>query len=160
MIHGLHHPAISTPDLKRAIDFYCGLLGGVLVKQSEWAAGNDALNARLGLSESAAKVAMLKIGAAYMELFEFLTPKNEAKTQRRSANQHGIAHLCFVVDDCQAEYRRLCDADVEFHAPPLKMPTGATFTYGRDPDGNIFELVEIPAEANFPNNYASVQSPV
>lgn len=158
MIFGLHHTAISTPDLKRAIDFYCGLLGGELVKQSEWTTGNDALNARLGLSESAAKVAMLKIGAAYIELFEFSTPKGQSRTKRRPANKHGIAHLCFVVDDCEAEYRRLCDAEVEFHAPPLKMPTGATFTYGRDPDGNIFELVEIPVEAGFPNNYASVSS--
>ena len=27
MILGVHHPALAVPDLQRALDFYCGLLG-------------------------------------------------------------------------------------------------------------------------------------
>jgi predicted enzyme related to lactoylglutathione lyase len=31
-----------------------------------------------------------------------------------------------------------------FHAPPLTMPSGGVFAYGRDPDGNVVELLQPP----------------
>ncbi len=52
--------------------------------------------------------------------------------------------MCFVVDDCQADYERLVAAGMDFHCPPMGGGTGAKLTYGRDPDGNIIELLELP----------------
>jgi len=154
MILGLHHPAISTPDMDRALAFYCDLMGAKLIKQGKWDNGNNAINERVGLKDSATKTAMVQVGHVYIELFEFSVPETHPRKTLRQANEHGITHLCFVVDNCIAEYERLKKAGVSFHAPPLTMPTGASFTYGRDPDGNIFELLEIPAQADFPNPYA------
>ncbi len=39
MIHGIHHTAISTRDLERALGFYRDLLGAVVVTDFEWPAG-------------------------------------------------------------------------------------------------------------------------
>jgi catechol 2,3-dioxygenase-like lactoylglutathione lyase family enzyme len=57
------------------------------------------------------------------------------------AVDHGINHLCFAVDDVHAEYARLLAAGVPFDCEPLEVAPGVTLTYGRDPDGNIIELL-------------------
>ena len=45
---------------------------------------------------------------------------------------------------------RLKAAGMEFNGSPVKFGDGSIFTYGRDPDGNIIELLEIPAGADTP----------
>jgi predicted enzyme related to lactoylglutathione lyase len=50
--------------------------------------------------------------------------------------------LCFDVDDVEAEYQRLLAAGVRFHTPPQDFGS-ARATYGRDPDGNVFELQQL-----------------
>ena len=39
--------------------------------------------------------------------------------------------------------KRLMEAGVSFHCPPIDFSGIAKATYGRDPDGNVFELREI-----------------
>lgn len=154
MIFGLHHASISTPDLDRAIGFYCGVMGGSLVRQGGWEKGAlPDVDARLGLEDSATRMAIIRVGAAFLELFEYASPQPKPKDPAETAADHGIRHICFVVDDCQAEYERLKALGMRFNAPPLLRGAGNCFTYGRDPDGNIIELLEIPRGANFPNNY-------
>jgi len=50
--------------------------------------------------------------------------------------------LCFDVTDIHGEYARLQGMGVQFTCPPQSLGT-VLATYGRDPDGNIFELQEI-----------------
>jgi hypothetical protein len=52
------------------------------------------------------------------------------------------------VVDVDAEYERLKAAGMTFHCPPQGM-SGIRATYGRDPDGNVIELLEI-ADAKSP----------
>ncbi len=150
MIQGFHHAAISTPDIERALEFYCGPLEGELMRRGELRPNMTGVKERLGLKACAAKTALVRIGGAYIELFEFSAPEPPANTTPRPVHHHGLTHLCFVVDDCTAAYEKLKNLGVEFHAPPLRMPTGSSFTYGRDPDGNVFEIVDLPEGSNFP----------
>ena len=54
----------------------------------------------------------------------------------------GLTHIAIAVDDIDAEFTRMSEAGVRFHCPPgPKGPYRAT--YGRDPEGNVFELIEI-----------------
>jgi hypothetical protein len=41
-------------------------------------------------------------------------------------------------------YVRLVVAGVRFHCPVVTFPSGVKATYGRDQDGNVFELLEMP----------------
>ena len=41
MINGIHHTAISTPDLERALGFYRDLLGAEAVTDFEWPVGSE-----------------------------------------------------------------------------------------------------------------------
>lgn len=153
MILGFHHAAISTPDIDRAIDFYCRVLGGILQCEGAWEKGAiPAVDKRLGLLNSGARTAIIRVGAAFIELFEYVSPTPRPKDTAEVAADHGIRHICFVVDDCVGEYERLKALGMRFNAPPLKMSRGNSFTYGRDPDGNIIELLEIPKGVDFPNN--------
>lgn len=150
MILGLHHLAISTPDIERALAFYCDLLEGELVRRGAIATSMSGVKERLGLDACDTKTAMVRIGAVYIEFFEFSNPPPPARDKERPVHHHGYTHICLVTENCQDAYERLSSRGVRFHAPPLKMPTGSSFTYGRDPDGNVFEIMDLPAGSAFP----------
>ena len=85
---------------------------------------------------------MLGFEGARLEVFEFATPIQD-RGSLRSVAKPGFSHIAFEVDDVFAEYERLQGA-MAFHAPPLEMPGGGIFAYGRDPDGNVVELLQPP----------------
>ena len=69
MIVGIHHAAISTPDLQKALEFYCGTLGFQEIYVAGWPSGVAHLDDLVGLEDSASKVAMIKLGGTCVELF-------------------------------------------------------------------------------------------
>ncbi len=142
MIRGIHHTAVSTPDMERALAFYRDLLGLVVVSDFTWPSGFSTADAITGLEDSSARVVMLRAGNAMIELFEFASPEPRPAEAGRPVCDHGITHICLDVVDVESEYRRLKDAGVVFHCEPQNL--GMTIaTYGRDPDGNVFELLEV-----------------
>jgi len=147
MIRGIHHTAISTPDLERSLQFYRDLLGFQQIFNSGWKRGAKAADDITGLKDSAATLAMLKASNVCIEIFQYSSPQAKPGDPRRPACDHGITHLCLEVNDIQSEYERLKAAGVLFHCPPQSMG-GVTATYARDPDGNIVELLEVNDESN------------
>jgi catechol 2,3-dioxygenase-like lactoylglutathione lyase family enzyme len=142
MIQGIHHTAISTGDLERALRFYRDLLGFEEVFSSAWEVGSEDVDRIVGLKDSSARVVMLKAGNACVELFQYETPRPKPGEARRPVCDHGITHLCLQVTDIDAEYERLKAAGMLFHCPP-QSTSGLRVTYGRDPDGNVVELLEV-----------------
>jgi len=134
--------AISTPNLERALAFYCHLLGFEEVMRTEWSPGTEQIDKVLDLNNSAARQVMLKLGNLCIELFQFSSPEPARMSQSRPVCDHGHTHLCLDVINIHHEYQRLVEAGVEFHAPPQHFGP-ITATYGRDPDGNVFELQEL-----------------
>jgi catechol 2,3-dioxygenase-like lactoylglutathione lyase family enzyme len=141
MLMGFHHAAISTPDLDRFIEFYRDALGCEVAWTFGWNAPSDRADALTGLEGSAARAAMLKLGNSFLEVFEFESPPPKSPDFPRPVNDHGITHICIQVQDIHAEYKRLLAAGMEFHCPPQAQDSGF-LTYGRDPDGNVVELLE------------------
>ena len=141
MIKGFHHAAISTPDLQRCIDFYTNVIGGEVAWTFGWPAGTPEADQVTGLQNSAAQAAMLKIGDTFLEVFEFSSPQSKPQSGKRPVNNHGITHICLEVTDIRTEYKRLHDAGMEFNCEPQQQD-GSSMVYGRDPDGNVVELIE------------------
>ena len=153
MNYGLHHVALSTPNLDRCLEFYCKVLGAELASEIlTWEVGTEDSDRSLQVKDSSARFAHIKVGKAYIEIFEFLTPK-PITPDRRSVD-HGIAHLCFQVDDLEAEYERTLALGMKFHSPPVVFDDGSKYVYGRDIDDNIIELLEVPAGVDTPDNYS------
>jgi catechol 2,3-dioxygenase-like lactoylglutathione lyase family enzyme len=142
MIKGFHHAALATPDLDRCVRFYRDLLGCEVAWEFGWPRGTPAADAITGLADSAARAVMLKLGGSFLEVFEFSSPAPPpAAPGRRPVNAPGITHVAIEVRDLQGEYARLVAAGVEFHCPPQAQESGFV-VYGRDPDGNVLELIE------------------
>lgn len=146
MIRGVHHVAISTPNLDRLAAFYIDVVGFRQVMSTSWS-DRPIIDRIIGLPGSAARQVMLQAGNAYLELFEYSSPVARPADPTRPPSDHGYTHLCLDVTDIDAEYTRLAAGGMQFHSPP---PTtddlGSTrlrSIYGRDPDGNIVELQEI-----------------
>jgi catechol 2,3-dioxygenase-like lactoylglutathione lyase family enzyme len=141
VIRGIHHTAISTPDLERALAFYRDLLGFQPCLDFTWA-GNEKMNSTHRIGETAGRVILLRAGNALLEIFEYAQPAPRPADGDRRLCDHGITHLCLDVDDIDREYARLEAAGMRFHCPPVDYGS-VKCTYGRDPDGNVIELQEI-----------------
>jgi catechol 2,3-dioxygenase-like lactoylglutathione lyase family enzyme len=148
MIIGFHHAAISTPDLDRSIRFYTDVVGCREAWAFSWDAGSEAADAMTGLKDSAARAVMLQLGESYLELFEFSSPVPQSGDAARPVCDHGITHICLQVRNLHEEHDRMKAAGMQFMSPPLTQETGYV-VYGRDPDGNVVELIEftdVPAQ--------------
>jgi catechol 2,3-dioxygenase-like lactoylglutathione lyase family enzyme len=138
----IHHTAISTPNLARLVAFYERLFGYEVVREFEWPRGVAMINGVIGLPDSAAKAVMLRGGDSMLELFEYAHPKAATQTPDRPVCDHGFTHVCFLVDDVFKEQARCEAAGMRFHSTAQRTADLA-FTYGRDPDGNVIELLQL-----------------
>jgi catechol 2,3-dioxygenase-like lactoylglutathione lyase family enzyme len=101
---------------------------------------------------------MARLGNAYIEVFEYLTPRAPAQAPDRPVNLFGYTHFCLEVDDILAVYERMLAAGIRFHTAPKHggpatdgaNKLGFLATYGRDYFGNVFELIEINASSAIP----------
>jgi catechol 2,3-dioxygenase-like lactoylglutathione lyase family enzyme len=146
----IDHVGIAVVDMQRTIHFYRDLLGMELVEQDE-VDRQPAYDRIFGLKDVKAKGAMLKLGSMQIELFEFEHPRGPEADRNRPVNVPGIYHICFVVKDIDKDYQRLKAAGVLFHFPPQDFGI-AKAAYGRDPDGNVFELLQWPTPLKPPRD--------
>jgi catechol 2,3-dioxygenase-like lactoylglutathione lyase family enzyme len=138
----IHHTAISTPNLERLADFYVRVFGYTRLPGFAWPRGIPSINGVLGLPDSAANAAMLRSGDSMLELFEFSHPTPKAQGESRPVCDHGLTHICFLVDDVAEEQARCEALGMRFHSPP-QQTAELWFSYGRDPDGNVIELLKV-----------------
>jgi catechol 2,3-dioxygenase-like lactoylglutathione lyase family enzyme len=141
MIVGLHHTALSTPDLDRCVAFYRDLFGFEQAFDFDWDEGNENFKRTHALPESRGRVAMLEREGARLEIFEYAVPEPVPADPGRRNVEHGICHFAVEVRDIDAEYRRLSGAGVRFQSEPVPQAY-VKCCYCRDPDGNIIELIE------------------
>lgn len=140
-IKGVNHIGISVSDMTQSIHFYRDLIGLELLGGKAGRFEGEIYDQIFQLKSSRGKIAALQAGSIMVELFEFEHPLGQKSDPRFEVNHHRINHISFAVTDIESEYKRLKDAGVYFHCPPQSAGP-ATATYGRDPDGNVFELLE------------------
>jgi catechol 2,3-dioxygenase-like lactoylglutathione lyase family enzyme len=93
MIIGVHHTALSVPDIDAAVAFYNGVLGFEIVSQGGWEKGYTAADNIIGLRDSVSKTAMLKGPNVFLEFFQFVEPAGEEQDPDHPMNNHGITHF-------------------------------------------------------------------
>lgn len=142
MIKGIHHTGISTPDIDRLMEFYCGLLGFEFVTELNWTPAPE-VDQVMDAKDVAGRAVMLRAGNAYLELLQFSSPPPKAREGKRSLIDHGISHFCINVENLDFEVERLSAKGVKFNAPPMETGMPFRLTYARDPDENSIEFMEI-----------------
>src|SRR5262249_18301029 len=113
MIRGLHHIAINTANLQRLVDFYAKVIGFEIVHEGAWE-NSPVLDAVIGLKGSASKIALLRAGNCYLELFEYISPQPRDTAPLRPCDR-GYTHLCLDMTDIEQEYERLTAAGMKFN---------------------------------------------
>lgn len=144
-IKGIHHLAISVPDLGKARDFYCGVLGLEVAEEFDF--GPDEESERVTrVKGAAADVLMLRAGNTHLEIFEYKNDGVRDQAPDRPVCDHGFTHFALEVDgDIQGVYEELKNAGVEWHSPVVGDvdEDGYAVTYGRDPFGNVIEIQKL-----------------
>lgn len=143
----ISHLSITVRDIGEATAFYREFLQQEPIGTWEADGGNSFLDAVLGYDETRMREVMFPLGDGYLELLEYQHPQGGEVDPETFLVGH--VHVCLVVDDVGAEYRRLQDADigVEFRGDgPSVVPAsdpdfgGYEYVYLRTPDGATFEL--------------------
>jgi catechol 2,3-dioxygenase-like lactoylglutathione lyase family enzyme len=138
MIERLNHVGLSVTNLERSLGFYRDLLGLEVAALRNFE--GEKFETILGLDGVRGRVALLKGPNIRVELFEFAHPSPKVADPHRPVCDRGITHFCIEVSDVSTMYDRLRAAGVPFHSAPVDFSGEATAVYGRDPDGNVFEL--------------------
>jgi catechol 2,3-dioxygenase-like lactoylglutathione lyase family enzyme len=130
-----------VPDLDRAREFYEQMFGFRYFCDEGWA-DSDIADRAVGIKGSACRGVTLAGHNCYLELFEFARPEAQSEPHKQP-NDPGLRHLCFHVDDCEAEYRRLLSLGGLPLGEVTDIGDGVHVVYCRDPFGNIIELAEV-----------------
>jgi|HubBroStandDraft_1064217.scaffolds.fasta_scaffold225739_2 catechol 2,3-dioxygenase-like lactoylglutathione lyase family enzyme len=144
MITAFNHVGISVANLERSIGFYRDLLGMQVIQEVPFE--GERYESILGLKGAKGRIAILRIGNLELEFFEFERPVGRPAEPNRPVCDAGIAHFAVQVEDLTGLYARLKAAGVVFHCPPIDFGC-AIATYLRDPDGNVIEMLQMPASA-------------
>jgi catechol 2,3-dioxygenase-like lactoylglutathione lyase family enzyme len=132
-----------------AIDFYTTLLGEPPLSSGTERGGPAA--AVIGFDPLELRYAWFALPntSTLLELFEYLEPRGEPA--KLANNIAGNGHLGLIVEDVEAEWRRLGEAGATFASrEPVTIRqgswAGSKVIYMRDPDGITIELMETPPE--------------
>jgi len=142
MIERLDHINIVVSDLEKARDFFL-LFGFRECSFSELS--GEWISSIVGLEDVRARYVALALPGSNtnIELIEYTSPKSERDWQVSQANQIGLRHLAFAVDDIEAEVRRLAEAGIGFMSPVRTYEkSGKKLVYFHGPDGILLELAE------------------
>jgi glyoxylase I family protein len=128
-----------VPDIEAGLAFYCDVLGFSIEWRSDVSADNEKAGAAVGLTGFEARMAMLKGPDIRIELWQYTNP--QPRDRRSDPADLGYPHMALAVEDIDAEYDRLSAAGMTFVGAPVDFGTQKAI-YGRDPFGNIIELLE------------------
>lgn len=134
------HTAIVTPDMDRLLAFY-EYLTGVTSHDRRSFGPHKVFDRVAGVDGVVFEGAWIKLRNATLEFWQYSEPVTQPAS-RIDVRRLGWNHICLEVANAAEMYARLETDGVELHGPIVTNAFGAFF-YGRDPDGNVFECLEV-----------------
>ncbi len=86
-------------------------------------------------------------GGGVIDLIEFTIPRDESPPYD-AVNHLGMARAVLHTTDLKSDFTRLSEAGVNFIAEPTLRSNGTLFAIFRDPDGTLYELLQVEGEPN------------
>lgn len=142
MFVGIHHTALSTPDLDRLVSFYQQCFDFQIEFDYPWDESNEDFKRTHAEPETRGRVIMIACGSARLEIFEYTKPAPRPDIEHRKNADLGISHFCFEVENIEKERQRLEAAGMKFQSEIIEQNGAIKNFYGRDPDGNLIEVIE------------------
>ncbi|HEY3657585.1 MAG TPA: VOC family protein [Steroidobacteraceae bacterium] len=143
MIRGIHHISLHTHNLERLASFY-GAAFGFVPAAPQMRLDREPLVDRItGIPNSILRLQLFEAWNCFVEIIEWEAPAGREVGPLRP-NDCGYTHFCVDVTDIDAEYKRLAAVGMSFlNDEPVTVGVIRT-VYGRDPDGNIIEIQQVP----------------
>jgi len=147
-VSGFDHVSVTCGDLDASIAFYADLLELEVAARGE--SDDRELALMMGLDRVRMRWADVDLGDGMtLELVQFLHPAGSPVS--KSLWDPGATHIGLQVDDIDAMYSRLREAEVRVVSKPVRLTEegswyGAKVLYVVDPDGTWIELVERPEQ--------------
>ena len=135
MLKKINHVAVAVNDLDQAAAFYQEVLGLEL-------SGVEVVSAQK------TKVGFFKIGESNIELVQPAEPNSPLDKFLQTKGQ-GIHHICFEVDDIEAEIAALLDKGatmIDSKARPGAHNSNVAFIHPKSSNGVLIELVQLLRE--------------
>jgi len=133
------HVGISVTDLDRSIAFYRDMFGMELLVDV-FSFGGELFETIMDIPGARGRMCVIGRDDLQLELFEFSTSR--AKDPNYPVSDRGYSHFGVEVDDIASTVARLQAAGVRIHSPVITFMGGVKAAYCRDPDGNVFEIIE------------------
>jgi catechol 2,3-dioxygenase-like lactoylglutathione lyase family enzyme len=137
----IHHVGLQVSDVDRAGAFYVQTLGARWMVMPLAFEGPGAVQA-MGHEGVELRLAMLGLGDAMLELFEFTGEDIPAWARRPREGR--LPHLAVQVEDTDAALARIEAAGGRRIWPEVDRFGRARVIYVQDPDGNVVELLDKP----------------
>jgi len=134
------HVAIVTHDLDRLVDFYEQLLGFEPNRRNNHVSGPRA-DEVINFDGTQIRAAWFDTTNMTLELWQFTNPVTAKPGAPSPVEKIGYNKFAFEVSDITVDYKRLVEAGVKFLSEPVKTDE-STEVYARDPDGNLFSLIQ------------------
>jgi methylmalonyl-CoA/ethylmalonyl-CoA epimerase len=135
MIKKIHHLAVAVEDLEEAARFYQDVLG-------------LAFSGPESIAAQKTRVGFLEVGECSIELVQ-PTEEGSPLTKFLKAKGPGMHHICFEVDDIEAEVKSLLErgvAMVDNKPRPGAYGSKVAFIHPSASSGVLIELTELPRE--------------
>lgn len=136
----LAHIALVTPDIDQAVSFYETLLG-----VAPYGRVNKVMGPRFddvtGIEGVRIRAAWFNTGNMVLEFWQFIQPETPALPVDRAFSDAGYNTFALEVGDLDAEIARLAAVGLVQDAP-MTLGQGVKEVFYKDPDGNVFSLIE------------------
>ena len=150
MINAVHHVSFTVSDMERSLVFYRDGLGFQV--QDDRTVSGPFPETVSGFEGAHLRIIHLRGHGQGLELIQYHQPEGRALAPRSC--DVGSAHLCYVVDDIDADVERLRRFGARFISEPLTVEGGPNAgnrcVYFLDPDGIPMELTQPAKSPNRP----------
>lgn len=137
------HVALVSPDIEALVAFYEKLLGCTTYNTTDLLRGSRA-DRVTGIDQVAIRAAWFNVGNMVFELWQYLNPVTPEPDGPLPYERVGYNKFVFEVADLDAECARLAAAGVSGLSEPVNSAEGR-MVFGRDPDQNLYGLMELAA---------------
>ena len=146
MIKRVDHINVVVSDLEEATAFF--LMLGFEEKDKAHLSG-DSFARVTGFKKMEAIYVSLSLPGAEtkLELIQYISPQGSRSKGLGQANQIGLRHIAFAVEDIHAEVERLKANGIRFNSDVQSWErSGKQIVYFNGPDGILLELAQYPDE--------------
>lgn len=142
MIRGIHHIGLHSKNFDVMRKFYKDAFGFEQIGEERSWTPNRFGDRLMGVENSSGRLITMKGLNCYIELFEFFTPAPRHDTPA-TPSDYGYTHIGFEMTDIEAEFERLKGLGMTFSLDAPADLGDVKSVYGRDPDGNVIELMQM-----------------